>query len=478
MRQITLAPDALWARLERSLSRERVSAVLTLCQAISVEGGRAVLTGGCVRDAALGYSPRDLDLEVLGLDASRLHSLVVARYRADVVGRHFPVLRLNALGLDVSVPRRAGSAGAGFAAGADPGATPAEAAARRDFTMDAIGLDPLRCEVLDPCGGRPDLAAGVLRHSSERFDEDPVRVLRGMQLLARFELEAAPETVLRCRALTPERLPRERVFGEWRRLLLEGVRPSRGLAFLREVGWLRHFPELEPLVGCPQDPVWHPEGDVWTHTLLALDAFAGARTGDARDDLVVGLAVLCHDFGKPATTRERGGRITSHAHEALGAQLCLRFLARMTDERDLVAEVAPLVAAHLAPAQLHRHAAGDAAIRRLARRVGRIDRLVRVAAADHAARPPRTDPFVAGEWLLERARALEIVRAAPRALVQGRHLVALGRAPGPDFAPILRDCYEAQLAGEFADEAGGVAYLRRLLARGGEPGASTPATPA
>jgi len=478
MRQITFAPDALWVRLERSLSRERVSALLTLCQAVAVEGGRALLTGGCVRDAALGYPPRDLDLEVLGLEASRLHSLVVARYRADVVGRHFPVLRLNALGLDVSMPRRAGSDGAGFAAGGDPGASPAEAAARRDFTIDAIGLDPLRREVLDPCGGLPDLAAGVLRHASERFDEDPVRVLRAMQLLARFELEAAPETVVRCRTLTPERLPHERVFAEWRRLLLEGVRPSRGLAFLREAGWLRHFPEVDSLVGCPQDPVWHPEGDVWTHTLLALDAFAGARTGDPRDDLVVGLAVLCHDFGKPATTRESRGRITSHGHEALGAELAQRFLARMTDERDLAAEVAPLVAAHLAPAQLHRHAAGDAAIRRLARRVGRIDRLVRVAAADHAARPPRTDPFAAGDWLLARAHALEVVRAAPRPLVQGRHLVALGRAPGPEFAPILRDCYEAQLSGEFEDEAGGVAYLRRLLSRRGDPGASTPATPA
>ena len=465
MRQITNATDELWKRLERQLAPNRVSAVLTLCQAVAAAGGRALLTGGCVRDAALGYPPRDLDLEVLGVAPDRLRSLVVACYRADVVGRHFPVLHLGgALGLDVSMPRRPGGYAGDFDVGADPEAGPAEAAARRDFTVDAIGLDPLRREIVDPCGGLADLAAGRLRHASERFDEDPVRVLRGMQLLARFELEAAPETVLRCRALSPDGLPRERIFGEWRRMLLEGARPSRGLHFLREAGWLRHFPELEALVGCPQDPVWHPEGDVWIHTLHALDAFAGARSGDLRDDLVVGLAVLCHDFGKPATTREESGSVTSHGHEPLGADLCRAFLARLTDERDLADEVAPLVAAHLAPAQLHRQAARDAAVRRLARRVGRLDRLVRVAAADHAGRPPRAEPFEAGAWLLARARVLDVERAAPRPLVMGRHLVALGRAPGPDFEPILRDCYEAQLEGAFASEAEGLVYLRRLLA--------------
>ncbi|HEX5065717.1 MAG TPA: HD domain-containing protein, partial [Myxococcota bacterium] len=196
-----------------------------------------------------------------------------------------------------------------------------------------------------------------------------------------------------------------------------------------------------------------------------LDAFAGARSGDARDDLVVGLAVLCHDFGKPATTREEAGRVTAHGHEPLGAELCRAFLARLTDERDLVDEVAPLVTAHLAPAQLHRQGAGDAAIRRLARRVGRIDRLVRVAAADHGGRPPLDEPFEAGAWLLARARAQGVVSAAPRPLVMGRHLVALGRTPGPGFEPILRDCYEAQLAGTFTTEADGIAYLRRRLER-------------
>jgi tRNA nucleotidyltransferase (CCA-adding enzyme) len=477
MRQITnpANPEAIRDRIERQIAPPRVAALRALCRDVAEAGGRALLVGGCIRDAALGYPLRDLDVEVFGVAPHRLRALLGARCSAEVVGRHFPVLRLHGLAIDVSVPRRPSGAAAGapdFAAGADPGATPAEAALRRDFTVDAIGLDPLTGEVVDPSGGLADLSARRLRHVSERFDEDPLRVLRAMQLVARFDLVVAEATRERCRALSPRGVPRERIFGEWRRLVLEGVRPSQGLQFLRDADWLRHFPELLALVGCPQDPAWHPEGDVWIHTLHCMDAFARARSADTRDDLVVGLAVLCHDFGKPATTRTENGRVTSKGHEALGAELTERFLGRMTDERALILEVAVLVAAHLAPAQLHRSGAGDAAIRRLSRRVGRIDRLVRVAAADHAGRPPLEEPFAAGAWLLARAGALEVVSAAPRPLVLGRHLIAEGLSPGPSFGPLLRACYEAQLAGAFAGEAEGVAYLRRLLAK-----PATPATP-
>jgi tRNA nucleotidyltransferase (CCA-adding enzyme) len=474
MRQITISVEKLRERLAARIAPHVLDTVQVLCLDVAASGGRALLVGGCVRDAAADRPVRDLDIEVFDVAPGRLCDLVRARVPADVVGRRFPVLHLRGLPVDVSLPRvRAATAepaaAPDFAAGADPAASPADAARRRDFTLDAIGFDPVRGEIVDPCGGLADLAAGVLRHSSERFDEDPLRVLRAMQLLARFELTVAPETLTRCRNLTPDGLARERVFGEWKRLVLEGARPSRGLHFLRDAGWLRHFPELEALVGCPQDPVWHPEGDVWVHTLHCMDAFARARSGDPHDDLVVGLAVLCHDFAKPDTTQERAGRITSHGHEALGAEKTLAWLARWTDERDLAAQVAALVGAHLAPALLHRQQASDAAVRRLARRVGRIDLLVRVAAADHAGRPPLTDPFVAGEWLLERAEALEVTTGPPRPLVLGRHLIAEGLTPGPGFAPILRDCYEAQLAGEFTTEDDALAWARRRIASRANP---------
>ena len=467
MRQITISAKSLWNRLASQLPAPALDTVQALCLDVAAAGGRALLIGGCVRDAALGRPLRDLDLEVFGVAPERLVTLVRRHSPADVVGRHFPVLHLRGLPVDVSLPRQRRSLPEGsapdFTTGADPGASPADAALRRDFTIDAIGLDPLAPEIVDPCRGLADLAEGRLVHTSPRFDEDPLRVLRAMQLLARFELSVDPATRERCRALTPEGLPRERIFGEWRRLLLEGQLPSRGLHFLRGVGWLQHFPELEALVGCPQDPEWHPEGDVWIHTLHCLDAFAQARSGNEREDLIVGLAVLCHDFGKPATTRELKGRITSHGHEALGAELAQRWLERWSGEPALAAEVAAHVGAHLAPALLHRQGSSDAAVRRLARRVGRIDLLVRVAAADHAGRPPLTDAFVAGDWLLERAGALQVKQGPPKPLVLGRHLIAEGLTPGPGFKPILDACYEAQLSGDIANEAEGIAFARRQI---------------
>jgi len=462
-------PPAPPHRIEVEVLDPRLSAALReVAGRVRGAGGRALLVGGCVRDAVLGRAAEDLDFEVYGLAPDRLAALLEERFPLDLVGRDFGVLKLRGLPVDVSLPRRESKRGLGhrgFEIESDPFLPPREAAARRDFTINALAADPLTGELLDFFGGLADLAERVLRHVSDRFSEDPLRVLRGMQLAARFELEVAPETVALCRRIGPEGLARERVFGEWRKLLVRGVQPSRGLAFLRDCGWLRHFPELDALSGCEQDPEWHPEGDVFVHTLHCLDAFAAERLGDEAEDLVVGLAVLCHDLGKPATTRREGGRVTSKRHEPVGEALTRRFLARLTAEAALVEAVVPLVGAHLRPGALYEARAGDAAVRRLARRVGRIDRLVRVARADWRGRPPlAAERFPAGEWLLARARALELEAAAPRPLVLGRHLIELGLAPGPDFGPVLAACFEAQLDGAFASLEQGIEFARSWIA--------------
>lgn len=446
---LNLAPDHLRDACRR------------VCERVRAGGGRALAVGGCVRDAHLGRACRDVDLEVFGLDPEGIAQILAPHFPLDQVGRAFAVLKLRGLPIDLSVPVR----GRGEAATWAPELTPEEAAARRDFTIDAIALDPLSGEVIDPLDGRGDLERGILRHCSDRFGEDPLRVLRAMQLAARFELEVAPDTVALCRRLAPDGIARERIFGEWRRLIVRGARPSLGLGFLRDCGWVTHTPELEALIDCPQDPAWHPEGDVWVHTLHCMDAFARERIGDDREDLVVGLAVLCHDLGKPATTK-REERITSPGHSRLGESLSRTFLERMTDERELLDAVPPLVGAHLTPVALFEARAGDAAVRRLARRVGRIDRLVRVARADQLGRPPReVAEFPAGDWLLARARALDVASRAPRPLVLGRHLIALGLPPGPHFAAILDACYDAQLDGTFTALEEGLAFARRIVER-------------
>lgn len=437
-----------------------------LAEAVRTAGGRALLVGGCVRDGLLGYIAKDVDIEVFGLPADKLEALLRPRFPLDVVGRSFGVFKLKGQPIDVSLPRRESKTGTGhtgFQVEGDPGMAPAEAARRRDFTINAISADPLTGEIVDPLMGRADLEKRLLRHCSGQFAEDPLRVLRAMQFIARFELAVAPETLELCRSIEPEDLPPERLFEEWAKLFLKGVKPSRGLDFLKDSGWLKYYPELAALPGCPQDPRWHPEGDVWVHTLHCLDAFARERVGDDFEDLVVGLAVLLHDVGKPPTTfTDEAGRIRSPRHDSEGLPLAERFLQRITRHQKLIAAVLPLVETHMRPADLYKNHASDAAIRRLARKV-RIDRLVRVANADMAGRPPKPADFPAGQWLLDRSRQLNVQENAPAPILQGRHLIARGFEPGRAFKPILDAAFEAQLDGEFADEASAQAWLDAYL---------------
>ena len=436
-------------------------------QAVRQAGGRTWLVGGSVRDLVLGRQPQDLDIEVFGLPPGQLHALLERQFSVQFVGKAFGVFKLEGLPVDISTPSRLltdhGSV-PGLLRQAAPEMDIDEALARRDFTINAMAWDPDTLELRDPFNGRADLAARVLRHASDRFAEDPLRVLRGMQLIARFELAPAPDTVALCSTLSQDAQPRERLWEEWKKLIVQGVKLSRGLQFLNDCGWLRFYPELSALQGCEQDPTWHPEGDVWIHTLHCLDWFATERTGRREDDLPIGLGVLCHDFGKPATTRRDGGRITARGHEQEGVEPARHFLARLTTQEDLIHEVLALVRCHLRPRALYDIRASDSAVRRLARHVIRIDRLVRVARADHAGRPPKPfDGFPAGAWLLDRAKALNVETHAPAAIVMGRHLLDWGIQPGPEMGRVLDDCYEAQLDGIFSTLEEGLTYARSQL---------------
>ena len=442
--------------------------VRQVAELVRAAGGRALLVGGCVRDRLLGLSPKDFDVECFGISAPDLQAALGRRFDLDFVGASFGVLKLKRLDIDVALPRRETKLGLGhraFEMEHDPTLTLEEASARRDFTVNAIYLDPLTDEVLDPWNGRADLDRRILRHVSPHFSEDPLRVLRGMQFVARFGLEPAPETIAVCRGMTPEGLAAERLMEEWAKLLVKGVKISKGLEFLRAVGWTKYYPELERLIGCEQDPQWHPEGDVWNHTLCCLDAFARER--DERretedENLVVGLAVLCHDFGKPACTRYDPvkRRIRSLGHDEAGVEPTLAFLRRLTNEERLLKEVPPLVRLHMRPFAMWKDRSSDSAIRRLAAKVVRIDRLIRVAAADDAGRPPFPSEPEPLKWLAAQAERLRVADSAPKPLVQGRDLIAFGMKPGPEFGKILKAAYEAQLDGKFTDHEGGIKYVR------------------
>ncbi|WP_025770589.1 CCA tRNA nucleotidyltransferase [Thioalkalivibrio sp. HK1] len=436
--------------------------ILKVAQAVRKAGGRAVIVGGWVRDRLLGLRSKDIDIEIFGLAPDRLESLLGEFGRVDMVGRAFAVYRVAGIDADFSLPRserKRGRGHRGFEIEADPSLDFARASRRRDFTVNSIGLDPLTGELLDPHRGIEDLRSGILRATCpKRFAEDPLRGLRMVGFAARLAMRPDEDLIALCRGLDLESLSGERVFDEFKKLLLRSHRPSSGLRLLEATGMLDFFPELDALRGVPQDPKWHPEGDVWVHTLMAVDAAAGslheeAPKSDIADDDALSLmfGTLCHDFGKPATTACIDGRIRSLDHSKQGMAPARAFLMRMRAPKWLIECIESLVEHHLAPALYVRNGAKAGGYRRLSRRLdakgASLELLERLARADHLGRTTAealSGRFEAGEIFLEQARKYGVERKPPEDVVSGRHLIDRGLAPGPDFGRILARCREIQ----------------------------------
>lgn len=437
--------------------------LINLSVAVRDAGGRALLVGGCVRDGLMGVAPKDWDVEVYGVPPDRLREVLDTFGPVNVVGEAFTVYKLGS-DIDVSLPRRERKSGRGhraFVIEGDPSMGFADASRRRDFTINAISQDPLTGEIIDPFDGQQDIEQGVLRAvSASTFVEDSLRVLRAAQFAARFEFRVEPETVELCRSIDLSDLPAERIWGELEKMLLRAQRPSIGLGWLRALGVLEKlFPEINALIDVPQDPEWHPEGDVFVHTRLTVD-----QARQSIDDLsyarqvTVMLAALAHDFGKPATTEFLEGRWRSRGHEAAGAAPTESFLTRVNvhtiDGYDVRSQVIALVREHLKPGEFYkkRDEVGEGAFRRLAKRC-EPDLLYRVARADSLG---RNAPWVprekwygaeAQEWFIQRARELNVEQRAPDPLLLGRHLLALGLEPGPRIGEVTSAVYEMQLDG-------------------------------
>ena len=438
---------------------------------IAAAGGEAYIVGGWVRDRLMGVPSGDYDIEVYGLPLDALMAILKKHGKPNLVGKAFGVITLTRDGVtyDFAFPRterKVGDGHRGFEVTADPSLDFATASSRRDFTINAMGMRLPDLELVDCHGGRADLERGVLRHVSAAFSEDPLRALRAVQFAARFGFDIAPATQALCAAQPLEELPRERLFAEFKKLLLKSPRPSIGFEWMRRMNMLRFFPELAALVGVPQEPEWHCEGDVWTHTLMVVDQAARSRAEypDENDALAHMLAALCHDLGKATFTIRKDDRWRSPGHEAGGDAPARAFLARLTNEAGLVDAVATLVREHLMPAQLYkvRDVLRPSAIRRLALRVD-IQKLVRLARADHLGRTTEealAGQFPAGEWLLEQSRHLDVLAQRPAPFLTGKFLLSLGLKPGPELGKIIAESFELQLEGELADVAAAENWAR------------------
>ena len=356
---------------------KELDTAVSVARAVHEAGGRALIVGGWVRDRLMGLPSKDIDVEVFGIDGDRLKEILQKFGSVNTVGESFTVYKVA--DLDVSLPRRESKTGRGhrgFTVSGDPALPLREAARRRDFTVNAIAWDPLTGEHEDPFDGRGDIERRLLRAVDPlTFGDDSLRVLRAIQFAARFEFEIDAGTKALCRTIPLDDLPAERVWGEIEKLLLRARKPSLGFALALELGVIaRVFPELEALVGCQQEPEWHPEGDVWVHTLLVIDE-ARTRIDDLGypQQVAVMLGAVCHDLGKPPTTAFIDGRIRSIDHEDQGVPPARAFLDRLNVHSmlgyDVRHQVLGMVANHLKPGMFAKAQppVGDGAYRRLAK---------------------------------------------------------------------------------------------------------------
>lgn len=450
------------------LSDHQRTSIIEIQDLLKAESAEVYLVGGCVRDSLLGLCPKDIDIEVYNIQPELIEKTLSKKFQIETVGKQFGVFILKGHSIDISIPRKESKIGdkhTDFNVEGDPFLDLKTACSRRDFTINAISYDLSTHQLIDPFNGVNDLKSKTLKHVSDAFDEDSLRVLRAMQFIARFQLKVDSNTLDKCKKLDPKNLPKERIWEEWKKLILKGEKISLGLEFLADCNWLQHFPELEALVHCEQDREWHPEGSVWNHTKHCMDAFAQTRIHDEWEDLVVGMATLCHDMGKPTTSiTTSDGRIRSPKHDIEGKNIAESFLKRMTQQRKLIQEVLPLVTEHMRPYNLYKNKSGDAAIRRLAAKVKRIDRLVRVVEADQMGRPPiKETKFEATKWLLRKSEDLKVKDSEPKPIILGRHLIDLDITPSPQFKDILSRCYQAQIEGLFDSEETGLQYLKSII---------------
>ncbi|HEY2090146.1 MAG TPA: HD domain-containing protein [Mycobacterium sp.] len=435
---------------------------------IRAAGGRAMLVGGYVRDALMRIDSKDIDIEVYGIaDPDALGAALASTGKVTEAGKSFGVFKVRAgdAEVDVSLPRRESKTGAGhrgFSVIPDGELGFAEASARRDFTVNALMADPGTGEVIDYHGGLADLKAGILRHTSAAFADDPLRVLRGVQFAARFGFYMAPETARLCRTLLGSyaELSIERVWAEWEKIGTLGTRATEALAVLRATCWDTCYPVLADMHRIVQDPEWHPEGNVWTHAGLSADQAArladeGGLTGT--DRLVVVFAALLHDVGK-ITHTQVGDRITSHGHAEAGVEPATAFLRSVGCPQDTIARILPLICEHMCVV----NRPTKPAVRRLVRRLepATLAEFSLVVGADHKGRGDPGAPNPADQWL-EIGRDLTITERPPKGLLTGHHLIAAGMTPGPAFKPILAAALAAQDNEEFDSEEGAVQWLSR-----------------
>lgn len=425
-----------------------------IAKQVEVLGGRVYYVGGCVRDALMGRESKDTDIEVHGITKEALSGILDGIGHKMEIGVSFGIFGLKGVDLDIAMPRGEKAVGRGhrdFEVTVDPFIGTEKAAVRRDFTVNALLQDVLTGEIIDHFGGQADIENKILRHvSGETFAEDPLRVLRAAQFAARFGFEVAEETVELCSKIDLSHLSKERIEGELKKALLGAEKPSVFFEFLRKTGQLgTWFPELRDLIGVPQNPVYHPEGDVWNHTMLVLDA-AAKRRKNAEDPFGLMLAALTHDLGKTVCTQEISGVLHSYNHERIGLPIAEKFLKRITGDKKRIRYVLSLDEYHMKPNTEALGNASEKSTNKMFDSVVDPEALIALALSDRDGQLGK-DTEAIEKFLTAR---LDVYRELmDRPFVGGKELTEAGLVPDSDFSELLTYAHKLRLAGVPQNEA-------------------------
>lgn len=420
-----------------------------IAKKVKEEGGTAYFVGGYVRDQLRGVNTKDIDMEVHGISPDSLRKILQNMGSPMEIGASFGISGIKGYDIDIAMPRKEEKRGVGhrdFDVLVNPFIGTREAARRRDFTINAMMENVLTGEIIDPFGGLEDLEKGILRHVDDTtFGDDPLRVLRAAQFASRFSYQVADETMQICKEMDVSHLSRERVVTEMEKALLQSDKPSIFFQVLREMDQLGiWFPELEALIGIPQSPVHHAEGDVWIHTMMVLDVAVEFRA-IAKNPFGYMLAALTHDFGKAITTEEIDGVIHAYEHETKGLPLIRTFLQRLTNEKDLIRYVLNLSENHMKPLMVAAHKSALKSTNKMFDTSVDPKALIALSRADGKGKIPPLDKEEWNDFLEERYEQFNEIMEKPH--VTGDDLIQAGLVPNENFKEYLALAHKLRLAG-------------------------------
>lgn len=423
---------------------------------INSSGGNALLVGGAVRDLFLGKETKDIDIEVHNLSLDELEKILTRFGVVRKVGKSFGVLRIDGVDVDWSIPR-VDSSGRKPEVSLDPHMGYNKAFARRDLTINSMGIDLATYALIDPFDGKKDLKSGTLRAIDEDFfKEDPLRFFRVMQFIGRFGFEPDEKLNQICAKIDISNISKERIAEEFEKLFLKAAKPSLGITWLDKVGRLKEIlPELYETKFTEQNPHWHPEGEVFEHLMQAVDFAAKQEYSSDEERLLQVVAAMCHDLGKVVSSKIVDGQIKSHGHESTGVPLAKKMLQRITNKKDLINKVCVLTRYHMDPGNYARNNARDAAYKRLAWKLQQeadltMEQLYRLLCSDRAGRnkdrgKPLHAPDDGSREFFKKITDLGILYGPEEPVLKGEDFIKIGINPGPQIGDMLDKAYKIQL---------------------------------